>query len=521
MRKLLKSTLVVGLMTTLSRILGLIRDVIIGAMFGPGAGVDAFIVAFRIPNFLRRIFAEGGFSQAFVPVLSEYREQRSREEVNALLEHTAAVLGAWLCVTTIVGVLAAPLLIWVFAPGFGDDLEKQALATRMLAITFPYILFISLTAMAGGILNTYRRFAVPAFTPVLLNLSLIGCALWLTPYFPPEQRVVALAWGVFGAGLAQLLFQFPFLLKLRLLPLPRFNRDREGVGRIIKLMIPTLFAVSVTQVNLMVDTIIASFLETGSISWLYFSDRLVEFPLGVFGIALATVVLPSLAAEHTGKDNAAFNRTLDWALRWVMLVALPAGAGLMLLGAPLLTALFQYNEFSAYDVQMANRSLLMYALGLPAFILVKVLSSGFFSKQDTRTPVTVAVVAMLANIVLNLLLVIPLAHAGLALATSLSACLNAALLYHLLRRKKGFRTSPGWFLHLGRITLALAVMALGLAAFVPAPSAWLPWDSYARALNVVSCTLAGALAYFATLWVTGLRLRDMVASQDLSADDAD
>ncbi len=507
--KLLKSTLVVSLMTSLSRLLGLVRDVIIGAMFGPGAGVDAFIVAFRIPNFLRRIFAEGGFSQAFVPVLSEYRERRSRDEVSALLEHTVAVLGSWLCVTTVIGVLAAPLLIWLFAPGFSADLEKQALAARMLSITFPYILFISLTAMAGGILNTYRRFAVPAFTPVLLNLSLIGCALWLTPYFPAEQRVVALAWGVLIAGVAQLLFQFPFLLKLRLLPRPRFRRDREGVGRIIKLMIPTLFAVSVTQVNLMVDTIIASFLETGSISWLYFSDRLVEFPLGVFGIALATVVLPSLAAEHAGKDHAAFNKTLDWALRWVLLVALPASAGLMLLGAPLLTALFQYNEFSAYDVHMAHRSLLMYALGLPAFILVKVLSAGFFSKQDTKTPVTVAVLAMLANIVLNLALVIPLAHAGLALATSLSACLNAALLYYALRRKKGFQTSPGWLLHLGRIGLALAVMALALVYFVPVSPTWLQWGLYERAVNVVSFTLAGALAYFATLWLCGLRLRNL------------
>jgi len=508
--KLLKSTFVVGLMTALSRILGLARDVLIGAMFGPGAGVDAFIVAFRIPNFLRRIFAEGGFSQAFVPVLSEYRERRSQAQVSALVEHTAAVLASWLCVTTVIGVLAAPLLIWIFAPGFGGEEEKQALAARMLRITFPYILFISLTAMAGGILNTYRRFAVPAFTPVLLNLSLIGCALWLTPYFPPEQRIVALAWGVFIAGAAQLLFQFPFLLKLRLLPLPRFNRDREGVGRIIALMIPTLFAVSVTQVNLLVDTAIASFLETGSISWLYFSDRLVEFPLGVFGIALATVILPSLAAEHTGKDHAAFNRTLDWALRWVMLVALPAAAGLILLGAPLLTALFQYNEFSRYDVLMAHRSLVMYAIGLPAFILIKVLSSGFFSRQDTKTPVKVAVVAMVANVVLNLLLVFPLAHAGLALATSLSACLNAALLYRILRRDRGFDTEPGWHGYLARIILALAVMALGLVFLVPEQLLWFQWDMYERAVNVVLCTLAGALGYFAVLWLAGLRLHNLV-----------
>ena len=509
-QKLLKSTLVVSLMTTLSRVFGLLRDIIIAAMFGPGAGVDAFIVAFRIPNFLRRIFAEGGFSQAFVPVLSEYRERRGQAEVNALVEHTAAVLGVWLCVTTIVGVLAAPLFIWVFAPGFSGDMEKQALATQMLRITFPYILFISLTAMAGGILNTHRRFAVPAFTPVLLNLSLIGCALWLTPYFPPEQRIVALAWGVLIAGVAQLLFQFPFLLKLRLLPLPRFNRDREGVGRIITLMVPTLFAASVTQINLLIDTVIASFLETGSISWLYFSDRLVEFPLGVFGIALATVILPNLAAEHTGSDNVAFNKTLDWALRWVFLVSLPAAAGLILLGAPLLTTLFQYNEFSQYDVRMAARSLMAYAIGLPAFILIKVLSSGFFSKQDTRTPVKIAVIAMLANIVLNLLLVIPLAHAGLALATSLSACINGALLYWILRKQKGFDTGPGWPGYLARVILGLGVMALGLAYFVPDQVSWFQWDMYERVINVVLCTLAGALVYFATLRLAGLRLNKMI-----------
>ena len=507
--KLLKSTLVVGLMTMLSRVLGLIRDILIGALFGPGAGVDAFIVAFRIPNFLRRIFAEGGFSQAFVPVLSEYRERRSRAEVSALVDHTAAVLGLWLGATTVIGVLAAPLLIWIFAPGFSAEAEQQALAADMLRITFPYILFISLTAMAGGILNTYRRFAAPAFTPVLLNLSLIGCATWLTPYFPPEQRVVALAWGVFIAGVAQLLFQFPFLLKLRLLPLPRFRRDQEGVGRIITLMIPTLFAVSVSQVNLLVDTVIASFLETGSISWLYFSDRLVEFPLGVFGIALATVILPSLSAQHTGKDNAAFNRLLDWALRWVMLVALPAAAGLLLLGAPLLTALFQYNEFSRHDVLMAHRSLVMYAIGLPAFILVKVLSSGFFSRQDTKTPVKVAVVAMVANVVLNLLLVFPLAHAGLALATSLSACLNAGLLLWILRREKGFVAGPGWPGFLGVIFLALAVMALGLVFFVPGQPSWFQWNMYERAVNAVLCTVAGALAYFATLRLAGIRWQNL------------
>ncbi len=508
-QKLLKSTLVVSVMTSISRVLGLLRDIIIGAMFGPGAGVDAFIVAFRIPNFLRRVFGEGGFSQAFVPVLSEYREKRSREEVKALLDHTTAVLGIALCATTVVGVLAAPLLIWLFAPGFSDSMEKHALATQMLRVTFPYILFISLTAMAGGILNAYRQFAVPAFTPVLLNLSLIGCALWLTPYFPPDKMITALAWGVLIAGVAQLLFQFPFLLKLRLLPIPRLNRDKQGVGRIITLMIPTLFAASITQINLLIDTIIASFLETGSISWLYFSDRLVEFPLGVFGIALATVILPNLSAEHADSDTTAFNKTLDWALRWVFLISLPAALGLALLAAPLLTALFQYNEFSQYDVQMSGRSLVAYSVGLPAFVLIKVLASGFFSKQDTKTPVKVGVIAMLANIILNLILVFPLAHAGLALATSLSACINAALLYRILRKDKGFVIEPGWSVYITRITLALAAMALGLVYLTPDNILWFGWNMYERAFNVSLYVLAGVMIYFSILWLAGTRLRNM------------
>ncbi len=509
--KLLKSTLVVGAMTTLSRICGLVRDVIIGAVFGPGGSVDAFVVAFRVPNFLRRIFAEGGFSQAFVPVLSEYREKRSPAEVKALLDHTAAVLGAALVAVTVLGIAAAPLLIWVFAPGFSGNEEQHALAGAMLRVTFPYILFISLTAMAGGILNACGRFAAPAFTPVLLNLSLIACALWLAPYFPPEQRVMALAWGVFIAGAAQLLFQFPFLLRLGLLPRPRFRRADEGVGRIITLMIPTLFAASITQVNLLVDTIIASFLETGSISWLYFSNRLVDFPLGVFGIALATVILPGLAAHHAGRDAAAYNGTLDWALRWTLLVSLPAAVGLALLAAPTVTALFQYQEFSQRDVRMSAYSLAAYAVGLPAFILVKVLASGFFAKQDTKTPVTVGVIAMTANIVLNLLLVIPLAHAGLALATALSACINAALLYRLLRRRQGFVAAPGWGAYLARVLAALAAMTLFLAWFVPDAARWFAWGASERAWNLSLYLFMGGMIYLLALRLAGIRLGAMIA----------
>lgn len=506
-QKLLRSTVVVGLMTGVSRVFGLIRDVVLGVAFGPGAGMDAFIVAFRIPNFLRRLFAEGGFSQAFVPVLSEYRARCARREVQALVDHTAAVLALVLAFVTVAGILAAPLLVWVFAPGFAGDAEQHALTAGMLRVTFPYILFISLTALAWGILNAHRQFAVPAFTPVLFNLALIASAVWLAPWFPPEKRVTALAWGVLFAGLIQLVFQIPFLLRLKLLPLPRLGRDREGVNRIVTLMIPTLFAVSITQINLLVDTIIASFLETGSISWLYFSDRLFGFPLGVFGVALATVILPHLSAQHADRDGAAFNRTLNWALRWVCLISLPAALGLLLLAGPLLTTLFQYDEFTRYDAQMSARSLMAYMAGLPAVILVKVLSAAFFSRQDTKTPVRIGVIAMLSNVALNLILVFPLAHAGLALATSLAAWLNAALLLRALRRAQGFAPEPGWSVFFGRVGAGAAVLSLGLVWLVPGESVWFHWTVYDRALNIALFVAGGAVAYFAALRATGLSLR--------------
>jgi putative peptidoglycan lipid II flippase len=509
MGRLFKSTMVISAMTSISRVFGLIRDVVIARYFGATLGVDAFIVAFRIPNFLRRLFAEGGFSQAFVPVLSEYREQRGHEEVRALVEQTTATLGLVLLGVTAVGVVAAPLLIAVFAPGFIGNPEKQHLAVDMLRITFPYILFISLTALAGGILNTYRQFAVPAFTPVLLNLSLIACAIWLAPHC--SEPITALAAGVFIAGVVQLLFQFPALIRLRLFPLPRLRRDREGVRRIMTLMLPTLFAVSITQINLLVDTLIASFLQTGSISWLYYSDRMVEFPLGVFGVALATVILPNLSADHANDSRESFSRTLNWALRWVLLIAIPAAAGLAILAAPVLTTLFQYRAFTDNDVIMASRSLMAYTVGLPAFILIKVLASAFFSRQDTRTPVKIGVVAMLSNIVLNLLLVIPLVHAGLALATSLAAYVNAGLLYYHLRRDGYYQPGAGWGQYVLAIVAALAAMAILLLTLVPDTAAWLAWGVYARAAQLLLWVAGGMVCYFVVLRLMGVRPGEMTA----------
>ena len=508
-RPLLKSTGVVGASTLASRVLGFVRDVVVAQAFGASAGADAFFVAFRIPNFLRRLFAEGAFAQAFVPVLSEYRTRREIAEVRDLASHVSGALLGALTVVTVTGVVAAPVLIAIFAPGFLSDPEKYALAVEMVRITFPYVLFISLVAFAGGILNTWGRFVVPAFTPVLLNVCLIGAALWLAPVL--DVPVVALAWGVLAAGVVQLAFQFPFLAALGMLVRPRLRRAHEGVARVISLILPAVFGVSVSQINLLVDTVIASFLVTGSVSWLYFSDRMVEFPLGVFGIALATVILPHLSRQHASASPASFSDTLDWALRLVALIATPAAVGLGVLAAPILTTLFHYGEFSAHDVDMAARSLLAFAFGLIAFIAVKVLATGYFSRQDTRTPVRVGVVAMLSNIVLNLALVGPLAHAGLALATTLSAFLNAGLLLRGLIACGVFHPRPGWAGFIARVAAGNLVLGAGLWMVRGDPAAWLEADAAGRAVRLCAVIGAGTMLYAAVMLALGVRPRDFAA----------
>ena len=492
-----------------SRVFGFVRDVLIAQAFGASAGADAFFVAFRIPNFLRRLFAEGAFAQAFVPVLSEYRANREIADVRDLASHVSGALIGVLALVTVAGIVAAPVLIAVFAPGFLSDPAKYALAVEMVRITFPYVFFISLVAFAGGILNTYGRFAVPAFTPVLLNLCLIGAALWLAPVL--DIPVVALAWGVLAAGIVQLAFQFPFLAALGMLVRPRLRRAHDGVARVFSLIIPAVFGVSVSQINLLVDTMIASFLVTGSVSWLYFSDRMVEFPLGVFGIALATVILPHLSRQHAGAAPESFSDTLDWALRLVVLLATPAALGLGVLAAPILTTLFQYGQFSAHDVDMAARSLLAFAFGLIAFIAVKVLATGYFSRQDTRTPVAVGVVAMLSNIVLNLVLVVPLAHAGLALATTLSAFLNAGLLLRGLVKRGVFRPRAGWGGFIVRVAMGNLVLGAVLWVARGEPDAWLEAQAGARALHLGVLVVAGMALYTLIMLGLGMRPRDFEA----------
>lgn len=504
MSKIIKSVATVGGMTMISRVLGFVRDMVIARFFGASAGADAFFVAFKIPNFFRRLFAEGAFSQAFVPVLAQTKEQQGDQAVRHLVGAIAFRLGLILLALTLFGVLGAGLWMTVFAPGFRSDPAKFALATEMLRLTFPYLMLISLVALSSALMNTYNRFAVPAFTPVWLNLVLIGSAIWLSPLL--EIPVMALAWGVLIAGVVQLLFHLPFLWKMGLLPKPTRKSD-PGVSEVKRLMLPALFGVSVAQINLLVDTILASFLVTGSVSWLYYSDRLMEFPLGVFGVALATVVLPGLSKKAANSDWQGFQQDLDFALKLVMLVGVPATAGLILLAQPLLVTLFFYGEFSAHDVSMASLSLMAYSLGLLGFILVKVLAPAFYSRKDMKTPVKIAVVALLTNIVLNLILIWPLKHTGLALATSITAFLNSGLLFYFLQKQGVFQLQTAWRGFSWQVFAGLFAMALFLWFASPHNQAWLEFNALER-VSWLSGLIIGAIAiYLTTLLATGFKIR--------------
>lgn len=512
---LLKSSAVVATMTMVSRVLGLLRDVVIANFVGATAAADAFFVAFKIPNFMRRLFAEGAFSQAFVPVLTEYRQQRSLQDIQALINRVAGALGGTLLLFTGLAVVGAPVVTALFAPGFYSDADptRYLLTSEMIRITFPYLLLISLTGFCGAVLNSYGRFAVPAFTPVLLNLCLIGSVFLASPYF--AQPAFALAWGVLAAGLIQLVFQLPFMHKLGLLPQPQWDLKDEGVKRVLVLMAPAIFGVSVSQINLLLDTVLASFLPAGSVSWLYYSDRLVELPLGVFAIAISTVILPGLSRQQASDSVSAFSATLDWAIRMVLFVGVPAAVALTVLAEPILMTLFQYGKLTLNDVTMASFSLQAYSVGLLAFMLIKVLAPGYFSRQDTKTPVKIGIIAMVANMVMNIALVVPLhmywqlGHIGLALATSLAAFLNAGLLYRGLRRANVYQPQPGFVRHLLRLLLAAAAMIALLLWLCPEQQVWAAWLWWQRALEILWLCGAGAACYFVCLLLLGLRPQDL------------
>lgn len=503
---LLRALASVSSMTLLSRILGFARDAIIARAFGAGAMTDAFFVAFKLPNLLRRLFAEGAFSQAFVPVLAEYKNRRGEADTHTLVNRVASVLFVALAVVALLGVIGAPLIVLVSAPGFLSRPEKFALTVELTRIVFPYILFISLTALAAGILNTYSRFMLPAFTPVLLNVAMIVAALIAAPWFDPP--VLALAWGAFLGGILQLAFQFAGLKRLGLLPRWDFNPRDEGVRRILKLMAPAALGVSIAQVSLLINTLFASFLTTGSVSWLYYADRLMEFPTGMLGVALGTILLPSLAKHYADDDPGEYSKLLDWGLRMTLLLATPAAVGLGVLAVPLITTLFHYGEFTPHDVEMTRQALVAYSVGLLGLILVKVLAPGFYARQDIRTPVKIAILTLLATQAMNLMFIWPLKHAGLALAIGLGACLNAAVLFHKLRGQGIYRPQPGWTAFLVRLLAALIVMGLFLFFAMGTSETWLAYRAVERVLHLTVLVACGAGLYFLTLWLLGLRLAD-------------
>lgn len=523
---LVRATGIVGSGTLMSRALGFVRDMVIARTFDVGGATDAFFVAFRIPNFLRRLFAEGSFSLAFVPVFAEYYQRGDRRALKELLDAVTGALLAALLVVTGLGILGAGIVITIFAPGFVDDPQRFELARDLLRVTFPYLLFISLTALAGGVLNTLGRFFVPAVTPVLLNIALIAAALVWSPCF--AEPVTALAWGIFVAGIGQLLLQIPILSRLGVLPRPRWRPGHAGVRRIARLMVPTLIGSSVAQINLLLDTLLASLLISGSVTWLYYADRLLEFPLGVFGVALSTVILPVLSRSYAANDGEGGRRTLAWALRWAALISLPAGVGLGLLAAAILTALFAYGAFTADDARYAAWALSAYAGGLPAFILIKALAPAYYARQDTRAPVRIAIVAMVTNMVLNVIFITvaagylqsawpqsggqwlsmvaatPGVHAALALASAVSGWLNAALLWRGLRRRELIPPPSDWWPVAWRSLLAAFIMALALLLL---SQWWWPRavdPAWLRILALFSLVAAGASVYFVVLWILAL-----------------
>jgi putative peptidoglycan lipid II flippase len=533
---LLRALVTVSGMTLLSRVLGFVRDFVIARSFGAGSLTDAFFVAFKLPNLLRRLFAEGAFSQAFVPILGEYRNTQGEARTRILLDNTATALSLVLFAVAALGVLAAPVLVWISAPGFAAEDGKFALTVTLTRITFPYIFFMSLTAMAAGILNTWSRFAIPAFTPVLLNVSFIGMALFAAPHFHPP--VLALAWAVFIGGALQLALQIPALLRIGMLPRPSFNLIRAwkdaGVRRVVRLMAPAVLGVSVSQVSLLINTLFASFLAAGSVSWLYYADRLMEFPAGLLGVALGSILLPSLARCHAKADGREYAALLDWGLRLTLLLALPAALGLAMLAAPLIAALFFHGEFSVMDVEATRQALVAYSFGLTGIILIKVLAPGFYARQNIRTPVKIALISLFATQLMNLGFLlglgwlsfdldvsldalrhivahrqeIRLGHAGLALSIGLAACLNAFLLYRGLRRQRIYTPQPGWGKFMAKLACALALMFLVLFFGMGKTRDWLQYTLFTRLLHLSLLVAASAGVYFATLWALGFRLAD-------------
>ena len=510
---LFRSGMIVSAMTMISRILGLVRDAVVANLLGAGAAADVFLFANRIPNFLRRLFAEGAFAQAFVPVLSEIKEQQGDDKVRIFVAQAAGTLGTILLLVTLFGVVASPVIAALFGTGWfidwwqgGPDAEKFELASSLLKLTFPYLFFVSLVALSGAVMNVYNRFAVAAFTPVLLNVSIISCAILLHDQF--SVGAYALAIGVFLGGVVQLLFQLPFLYKAKMLARPRWAWQDENVKKVRKLMLPALFGVSISQINLLLDTVIASLLMTGSIAWLYYSDRLIEFPLGLFGIGIATVILPALSKLHSSKKSSDFQHTLDWGVRFVIFLGLPAMIGLMIISPLIITVLFDHGAFKEAGidhVKAVSLGVVAYSVGLVSFMLIKVLAPGFYSRQDTKTPVRIGIITLVLNMVFNIMLAPFIGYLGLALATSMSASCNAYLLYRQLKKENVYQFSSmsGYF----TLKCLLASVTMGaLVWFTSRHYDWASWHFSEQVMLLVVLLIIAVVSYFFMLFLMGVRL---------------
>jgi putative peptidoglycan lipid II flippase len=498
---------IVASMTFLSRISGLVRDMVLSYFFGATPAADAFFVAFRIPNFFRRLFAEGAFSQAFVPVLAGYR---NRGPIEAMREFVAVMGGNFIVVMSLIsllGVVGAPVLVFVFAPGFSDDPLRLRMTADMLRITFPYLGFISLTAFAGSLLNSFHRYAIPAFTPVWLNVTMVIAAVFVAPTF--DTPVIALAWGVFAAGLIQLLFQVPALRRINMLIRPRVELGHPGVRRVGALMIPAIFAGSVSQINALVDTMICSLLASGSISWLYYSDRLMELPVGIVAVTIATVLLPNLSRLNSTGDMAAFGRTIDWGVRTCLLFGVPAAAALYVLSLPLMATVFFHGAMTVVDVKMASLSLQAFAVGLLGFSFVKVAAPAYFAREDTRTPFRIALITVALNIVLSLASFRVAGHVGVAFATTTAAIVQSYLLLRGTIRRGLYRPGREFAIFFIKVVVATSAMVVLLVALSPPPEDWLRLQVHQRVLWMAGLCCLGGLGYFVVLLIAGLRPRDL------------
>ena len=507
-----RSTFIVSAMTMLSRVLGLVRDMVLMNVFGAGKDFDTFVVAFRIPNFFRRLFAEGAFSQAFIPVLTEYKTTKLHAEVQILISRVFGCLLMVMSLLTLFAMIAAPVILYVYAPGFHNDPAKFALAVDMFRLTIPYLMFMSLTAFASSILNSYGSFASPAFSPVLLNIAMIAGAWWLTPYM--AEPIMALGWAVVIAGILQLAIQLPELWNKKLLIPPKIDFKHEGVNRILKLMLPALFGVSVTQINLLLNTIWASFMQDGSVSWLYSAERMTELPLGLIGVAIGTVILPSLSVSKAEQDQLKFRKMLDWGARIIVLVGVPASIALFLLSTPIIQALFQHGAFDARDTEMTAMALQCMSGGVLAFMLIKVFAPGFYAIQDTKTPVRVGLMAVAANAILNVIFIgifklidWHAEHMALAIASSGSALVNAAMLYYYLHKREIFRFGAHWKKLFVQFFVAnivmIAALWFGLSWYDGSVSQWL------RIIEVIGLCVLGVVAYAVGLLACGFRPRQL------------